>query len=281
MPNTPNPGHAYAVLTAELRTPDRWPVPHGIVTVTDLHGQQIARAEADASGYVVTDPLPVGTYTVIVTAPGHSPTARTAVVARSGATLGVVSLPRVSGVPLPAEGPWVIDPTHSGVEATARHLGLASVKGRFTDFGGRIHIARPIEDSWVYAVIRADSIDTGNKLRDDHLRTADFLDVARHPRIEYRSHRLTATGADLWALDGELTINAITRPVRLDLRYHGSGPDAFGGIRAGFLASTELSREDFAISYHQLVRAGVAAVGPSIRVELNIEAVYGEELPQL
>lgn len=175
----------------------------------------------------------------------------------------------------------MIDPTHSAVEATARHLGLASVKGRFTDFGGRIHIARPIEESWVHAVIRADSIDTGNKLRDDHLRTADFLDVVRHPRIEYRSHRLTATGADLWALHGELTINAITRPVRLDLRYHGSGPDAFGGVRAGFQATTELSREDFAISYHQLVRVGVAAVGATIRVELNIEAVYGEELPQL
>ncbi|SDS96469.1 YceI family protein [Actinopolymorpha singaporensis] len=268
-----------SVLTADLRTPDGWPVPHGVVTVTDLRGQQVARAEADDEGAVVTRPLPTGTYTAIVTAPGHTPAARTVVVGGSGATLGVVTLPRAGGMPLPAEGPWVIDPDHSSVEATARHLGFSSVKGRFTRFGGRMYIARPIEESRVHAVITADSIETGNKMRDDHLRTADFLDVARYPTIEFRSERLSATGENRWTMDGGLTINAINRPVSLDLRYLGAGPDTFGGVRAGFWATTELKRDDFAISYNQLVRAGVAAVGATIRVELNIQAVQGEELP--
>ncbi|WP_020579148.1 YceI family protein [Actinopolymorpha alba] len=268
-------------LTADIRTTDRWPIPHAVVTITDLQGRQVTRAEANGDGHVTTDPLPHGSYTVIITAAGHTPAARAATITPSGAALGVVSLPRVSGTPLPPAGTWVIDPVHSSVEATARHLGIASVKGRFTEFGGRIQIARPIEESSVHATIAAESIETGNKMRDDHLRTPDFLDVVRHPTIEYHGNRLTATGDDAWALSGELTMNGVRRPVRLDLRYSGTGDDQFGGVRAGFHATTELRREDFAISYHQLVRLGVAAVGATIRVELNIEAVRGEELPQL
>ncbi len=273
----PTPGHG---VTARMVTTDGWAVPHAVLTVTDMSGQQVARALTDTDGMAATPSLPAGTYTAIVTAAGYAPIARTAIVtATEPARLGVITLSSLDGPELPPAGPWTIDPAHSTVEATARHLGLSSVKGRFTEFSGSIEIAEPIENSSVHAVIQADSIDTANAMRDEHLRSADFLGVAQHPTIEFHSTRLTRLGTDRWTLDGKLTLNGVTESVPLDLTYLGTGSDPWGGTRAAFRASTELHREQFAITYNQLVRAGIAAIGATVRVELNIQAVQGDSLP--
>lgn len=265
---------------AQIRTSDGWAVPHAVLTVTDFGGRQVARAVADADGEVGTDQLTAGHYTAIITAAGHAPVARTAVVAASGsAALGVVELVRAGGRELPAPGVWTIDPAHSAVQATARHLGLSSVKGRFAEFGGQIRVGNPVEGSSVHAVIQAASIDTGNGMRDEHLRSADFLDVTRHPTIEFRSTGLAPADKDRWRLDGELTLHGYTRPVRLDLDYLGIGPDPWGGVRAAYRASTVLRRQDFAMNYNQVVQAGISAVGTTLRVELDIQAVQGDQLP--
>ncbi|HEX9338343.1 MAG TPA: YceI family protein, partial [Pseudonocardiaceae bacterium] len=212
---------------------------------------------------------------------GFAPMARTAVVTASGsAALGVLALSRIGGdADLPEPGVWTIDPVHSRISVTARHLGIASVRGTFTEFAGRIDVARPVERSTVHAVIQAASIDTGNKLRDDHLRSADFLDVDRHPAIEYRASGVTPLGGERWRMAGELALNGITRSVPLELAYFGVGPDAFGGTRTAFHAVTELRREDFAITYNQIVRAGITLIGATLRVEIDVEAVRGDSLP--
>ncbi|GAA2606238.1 YceI family protein [Actinomadura fulvescens] len=268
-------------LRGSVRTRDGWAVRHAVVTVTDLAGDQIARIEADTDGALAAGPLPGGTYTVIVTAPGYAPGARTLIVPPSGtADLGALVLARSGGAELPPPGPWTIDPAHSSVGAVAQHLGLSSVRGRFGSFEGRIEVAERVEDSRVSARIEAASIDTGNKLRDDHLRSADFLDSARHPLIEYAGTGLTARGPDRWTVHGSLTLNGITRPVDLDLGYLGTGPDAWGGTRAGFRATTELRRADFGIRFNQVLEAGIAAVGATLRVELEIQAVQGDRLPE-
>lgn len=163
--------------------------------------------------------------------------------------------------------------------AVAQHLGISSVHGRFTEFGGRIEVSEDIEKSRVEAVIQAASIDTGNAMRDGHLKSPDFLNVEEFPQLTYRSTHLSTAGADRWTVHGELSMHGVVRDVDLDLTYLGTGPDPWGGVRAAFRAVAELRREDFAMNYNQVVAAGIAAIGTTLRVELDIQAVQGEELP--
>lgn len=270
-------------LTARIRTRDGWAVSHAVVTLTDMTGAQVLRAEADTEGAMRdTTPLAPGAYTVIVTAVGYAPAASSAIVTASGrADAGNVTLARQGGTELPPPGPWTIDPAHSSVGAVAQHLGISSVHGRFTAFRGRIEIA-PDETakSRVEAVIDASSIDTGNAMRDEHLKSPDFLDVVRYPEITYHSTGLTPAGSDRWTVHGELTMHGVVRPVDLNLAYLGTGADPWGGTRAAFHATADLHREDFAMNYNQVVQAGIAAIGTTLKVELDIQAVQGETLPQ-
>ncbi|CAL9492639.1 YceI family protein [Streptomyces sp. enrichment culture] len=271
-------------LTARIRTRDGWAVPHAVVTLTDATGTQVLRATADAGGAVRdATALAPGAYTVIVTAVGYAPAAASALVtARGRAEVGTVTLARQGGAELPPPGPWTVDPAHSSVAAVAQHLGISSVRGRFTDFTAVVEVAPDdIAKSRVEAVIRAASIDTGNGTRDTHLRSADFLDAERHPEITYRSTGLTGTGPDRWTVHGELSLRGVVRPVDLDLTHLGTGADPWGGTRAAFRATAELRREDFAMHYNQVVQAGVAAIGTTLRVELDVQAVRGESLPAL
>ena len=282
---SPSPHHNGAAaatgVTARVRSKDGWAVRNAVLTVTDLAGSQAARADADDDGLVMTGPLAPGTYTAIVMAPGYAPTARTTTVTASGfATLGAVTLDRAAGVDLPAPGRWTIDPAHSTITITARHMGLASVKGVINEFSGTIDIAQPVEWSAVQACMRADSIDTGSKMRDDHLRSSDFLDVSTYPLIKYTGTGVRSQGDGRWTVDGELTLHGITRPVPLDLTYQGTGPDPWGGQRAAFRATAELHRKDFAINWNQSVAAEVVLVGWVLRVVLDIEAVKGD-LPEM
>ncbi|MGW0536965.1 YceI family protein [Streptomyces sp. NPDC003032] len=268
-------------LNARIRTRDGWAVPHAVVTVTDMTGTQVLRAAADGEG-VVRDAsvLAAGPYTVIVTAVGYAPVASTALVTASGrAEVGNVVLARQGGTELPPPGPWTIDPAHSTVGAVAQHLGITSVHGRFLEFGGRVEIAEDVEKSRVEAVIRSASIDTGNSMRDGHLKSPDFLDVDQYPEITYRSSGLTPAGADRWTVSGELGMRGVVRPVDLELSYLGTGADPWGGTRAAFRATAELRREDFAMNYNQVVQAGISAIGTTLRVELDIQAVQGETVP--
>ncbi|HKS45596.1 MAG TPA: YceI family protein [Amycolatopsis sp.] len=270
-------------LRARIGTAEGWAVENAVLTVTDMSGRQVARAVADATGAVATEPLPPGTYTAVVTAAGYTPVAKTAQISSDGGgSLDEVPLaPAAGAIELPPPGPWTIDPVHSTVVATALHLGIASVKARFSEVGGRITIGRPVERSSVHAEIKAASIDTGIKMRDDHLRSPDFLDVETYPTIAFESSGLRRRGADTWTLAGELTLHGERRPVELELTYGGYGSDAWGGVRVAFHAETQLHRKDFAINYNAIARAGVAVVGTTVKIEIDIEAVQGESLPQM
>lgn len=270
-----------AGVRAQVRTRDGWAVKHAVLTVTDMTGTQVLRATADEDG-VVRDaaPLQPGPYTVIVTAVGYAPVASTSIVTASGRMdIGNVTLARQGGAELPPPGPWMIDPMHSSVAAAAQHLGISSVRGRFTEFSGRIDIAEDVEKSRVEAVIKAASIDTGNGMRDGHLRNSDFLDVDTYPELTYRSTGLEAAGPDRWIVHGDLALHGVERPVDLNLSYLGTGPDPWGGTRAAFSATAELHREDFKMNYNQVVAAGIAAIGTTLKVELDIQAVQGDTLP--
>lgn len=270
-------------LRARATTGDGLPVPHAVLTVTDLAGSQLARVEVGTEGTAITSPLPPGAHTAVLTAAGYLPAARMAQVGPdgSGALGDIVLEPEPDAVVLPAEGPWTIDPMHSSVVATARHLGISSIRATFRELGGRIEVRSPVENSSVRAEIKASTIETGIAMRDDHLRSADFLDVEAHPLIEFASTGLRRQGSESWTLIGDLTLHGRRRQVELELRYGGCEQDPWGGQRAAFHAETQLNRDDFAISYNALVRAGVAAVGSTIKVELDIQAVQGEALPEM
>ncbi|SDK78713.1 YceI family protein [Streptomyces indicus] len=267
-------------LTARIRTGDGWAVEHAVVTLTDMRGEQVLRAGADADGVVRTEEaLRPGPYTAIVTAVGYAPHAATALVTASGrAELGTVTLVRQGGAALPPPGRWTIDPAHSTVAAVAQHLGISSVRGRFTDFSGTVQIAPDTVSSTVEATLAAASIDTGNALRDKHLRSADFLDVDSHPSLVYRGTSVRETAPGKWTVHGTLALRGIVREVPLELTYSGTSSDPWGGVRAGFRATATLHREDFAMHYNQIVQAGVAAIGATLQVELDIQLVR-EEVP--
>jgi len=270
-------------LTARIHTTEGWPIPDAVLTVTDLTGRQLARAVADATGVAATELLPPGVCTAIITAPGFQPVAQVARVGGDGSSrLGdVVLAPEAGTVPAPPPGPWTIDPVHSTVIVTARHLGIASIKARFAEVGGRLDIAETLEKSTGYAEIKAASIDTGIGMRDDHLRSAEFLDVEKYPVISFTGSGFRRTGGDTLVMPGELTLHGQVRPIELDVTYGGFGPDPWGGVRAAFHGEIKLHRNDFAIDYNAMVRAGIAAVGTAVKIDLDIELVQGESLPQM
>ncbi|WP_181188384.1 YceI family protein [Actinopolyspora mortivallis] len=253
------------------------PLPDAVLTVTDGSGAQRGRVRADSEGIASAPELPPGRYTAIVTALGHQPTARTAVV-RPGheSELGTVELSPVGGSELPEPGLWRIDPAHSSVRATARHLGITSIHGRFNEFEGHIRVARPVESSEVRVGIVASSVDTGNAQRDEHLRSADFLDVANHPEIVFETAGIRRRQDERWDLDGRLTLCGVTRPVRLETEFTGKGPDPWGGTRASATATTFLRREDFAMTFNQPLSTGIAAIGTTLRVDIDVQAVLAE-----
>jgi polyisoprenoid-binding protein YceI len=267
-------GHeAQAVIRGRVVSTGRWPVEHAILTLIGPGGRQIGRTDADAAGNVVVSGIAPGAYTLSVSAPGYQPLARNVIVGGDGLRLSDIVLGDAAGRPLPEPGVWDIDPVHSSARLRALHLGFANVHGRISDLSGEITINNPIADSTVTATLKAASIDTGNVQRDAHLRSADFLDAEAYPDITFRSSGLVHLHDNQWAIDGDLTIRDISRRVRLDTLYLGTGPDPWGGTRSGFHATTELHRDDFAVNWNQAVRLGIGVVGATVQIELDIEIV--------
>jgi polyisoprenoid-binding protein YceI len=169
-------------------------------------------------------------------------------------------------------GTWKIDPTHSEVSFTVRHMMVSKVRGKFTTWDARIVTAGEPSQSSVTAEIDLSSINTGNDQRDGHLRSSDFFEVETHPTMTYRSTGVASQG-DSWQVDGELSLHGVTRSVPLTLEVNGFTADPYGGMRAGFSATSEISRSDFGIDFNMAMEAGGVVVGDKISIAIEIEAV--------
>lgn len=180
---------------------------------------------------------------------------------------------RTPEVALPQPGTWEIDPAHTSVGFVARHLMVTKVRGAFRSFSGTIEIAERPEDSRADVAIDASSITTYQEMRDNHLRSNDFLDIEHHPRIEFHSTGLEITAENRFALHGELSIRGVTRPVSLDATFEGLTQDPWGNARAAFSATVEINREDFGITWNQVLEGGGVLVGRKVKIELEVEAV--------
>jgi len=176
------------------------------------------------------------------------------------------------GLTIPAAGTFTIDPAHTTVGFSVRHLVVSKVRGRFTEVGGTINVsANPLE-STVEVVIGAASIDTGQADRDNHVRSADFLDLEKYPNVTYRSTGVKSHSGSEFVLSGELTIRDVTRDVDLAVEYGGTVISPFGQEVIAFTATTEIEREEFGITWNQAIEAGGVAVGKKVKIELDIEA---------
>jgi len=262
-------------VAGRLATPDGRPVT-GTLTVLDAAGGQAARAVSGADGHFLLDGLAAGAYTLVVAAAGRQPQAAAVTVADDEITpLGVLELRPQDGPALPSPGSWMIDQQHSSILVTALHLGVSRIHARLPRFTGRIEVADPFEGSSVEVAIDPAAVDSAEPERDAHLRSADFLDVARFPEIRYKSEGLRCVDAERFELDGVLTLKDVSAPVPLHVRYGGTATDLEGCRRAAFSATAEVSRDDFAISWNQAALAGVLAVGRTLHVEIDIQAVRG------
>ena len=170
-------------------------------------------------------------------------------------------------------GTWAIDASHSSVEFVARHLMVTKVRGRFAVSGGTVTIAENPLDSSVEATIDVASVNSGEAGRDAHLLSADFFDVEHYPTITFRSTKVVAAGDGNYELTGELTVKDVTRPVTLDLEYLGTVDSPFGDTRAGFSASTEISRKDWGLNWNMALEAGGVVVGDKIKLNIDAETI--------
>ncbi|WP_329178057.1 MULTISPECIES: YceI family protein [unclassified Streptomyces] len=165
-------------------------------------------------------------------------------------------------------GTWTIDTVHSDVSFYVRHLGVSKVRGSFATFEGSIVTGEDPLESSVNAVIKTASVSTNNETRDGHVRSADFLDVENFPELTFSSTAVRSQSAELFEIDGELTLHGVTKTVTLKLELNGFGKGFDGNAVAGFSAATEISRGDFGVTGG----AAGAAVSDKIKIALEIEA---------
>ena len=169
-------------------------------------------------------------------------------------------------------GTWTVDAGHSNVGFSVRHLMVAKVRGRFADFAGTITVAADPLQSTLQATVQATSIDTRDEGRDGHLRSGDFFSVEEHPTWTLVSTGIRANGAS-YALDTNLTIKGVTKPVSFDLEFDGVATDPWGNVKAGFSAEAEISRKDFGLEWNVALEAGGFVVGDAVKITLDIEAI--------
>ena len=170
---------------------------------------------------------------------------------------------------------WQLDPAHSAAHFSVRHMMISNVRGEFTKLSGKAVIdhAEPTK-STIEVTIEAASVNTREPQRDDHLRSADFLDVAKFPQIIFRSRRIEALGPEHYKVTGNLTIHGVTKEVALDIE--GPTPaikDPYGNVRIGISGSAKINRKDFGLVWNALVEGGGVMVGDEVKMSIEAELI--------
>ena len=174
---------------------------------------------------------------------------------------------------LQATTTYTIDPAHSSVEFSVRHLMLAKVRGAFRGIAGTIVLPGDgFVPTAVSAEIAVDSIDTRDPQRDGHLKSPDFFNAETHPHIRFTSTAITPTGGETFQIAGTLEILGVGLPVTLEAEAFGRSKDPWGNDRIGYEAKTRINRKDYGLSYNQALEAGGVMIGETIDIELQIEA---------
>jgi polyisoprenoid-binding protein YceI len=173
---------------------------------------------------------------------------------------------------------WTIDPDHSNVGFKVRHLMVSNVKGSFDKYTGTIDINdKDITKSKVEVSIDTSSINTNQQKRDEHLRSADFFDVAKFPTMTFVSKKVAKAGKDKLKVTGDLTLHGVTREVVLDVEpLSKESKDLYGNLRRGTTATTKINRKDFGLVWNKVLETGGVAVGDEVSITLEIEMIKAQ-----
>lgn len=169
-------------------------------------------------------------------------------------------------------GTWKIDPSHSEVGFSIRHLMISKVKGNFETFDATFVTSENPLDTTVTASAEVASISTNDENRDQHLRSGDFFEAETYPTLTFVSTGVRANG-DKFAVDGNLTMRGVTKPVTFDFEFGGFGADLYGNYRAGFTAKADVKREDFGLSFNAPLETGGLLLGENVTITLDVEAI--------
>lgn len=172
---------------------------------------------------------------------------------------------------------WSIDTVHTHVGFSVKHMMVTTVRGQFKAYSGEAKLdPQDFSKSTFKGEIDVASIDTGNSQRDDHLRTNDFFDAPNHPKITFASTSFEKKGEGEFVVNGDLTIRGVTKPVALEVEYHGTSKNPYGKTVAGLSARGTINRKDFGVNFNALLETGGVAVAEKVKLELDVELVYEE-----
>jgi polyisoprenoid-binding protein YceI len=172
-----------------------------------------------------------------------------------------------------ATGTWTADPAHSSFGFSVKHLGIATVRGTFGEFEGKIVLDGNIADAKVTGSAKAASIDTSQPDRDTHLRSADFFDAETYPELTFESTSLTEVDEETFEITGDLTMHGVTKPITLKAVLQGTEVDPWGNDRVGFEITGQLERSDWGMKFNQALGSGNLAVSDKVKLTLDISAV--------
>lgn len=173
---------------------------------------------------------------------------------------------------------WSIDSVHSHVGFSVKHMMVSTVRGQFKAYRGTLHLdPKNFTQSKFEGEVDVASIDTGNTDRDNHLRTNDFFDAPNHPKITFKSTRIEPKDAGEYTVHGDLTIRGVTKPVALDVEFHGTSKNPYGKTVSGLSAHGTINRKDFGVNFNAILETGGVAVGEKVKLELELEAVAVED----
>jgi polyisoprenoid-binding protein YceI len=170
---------------------------------------------------------------------------------------------------------WQIDPAHTNVEFSVQHMMISNVKGQFQKTSGTITVnGKDPTSAKIDATIDASSIETRVEQRDMHLKSPEFLDVAKYPTITFKSTKVEAAGSGKWKVTGDLTLHGVTKPVVLEVESSGTPiHDPMGNTRAGASATANIKRSDFGLTYNKVLESGGVMVGDEVAISIDVEAI--------
>jgi polyisoprenoid-binding protein YceI len=169
---------------------------------------------------------------------------------------------------------WKIDHSHSNVTFEVSHMVVSTVTGKFQEFDGTIKADKDdFSDASVSFTIQAASVNTNNEKRDNHLRDADFFEVAIYPTIDFVGKKMAQKSGNKYTLTGDLTMHGVTKEIELDVRYNGQIKDPWGNTRSGFKVSGTLNRTDYGLTWNNTLEAGGLVVGEDVDIQVNLELI--------
>jgi polyisoprenoid-binding protein YceI len=170
-------------------------------------------------------------------------------------------------------GTWTVDPAHSTVGFSVKHLGIATVRGTFDEFEGTLQVGEGDESARAYGTVQGVSVNTNDAGRDEHLRSADFFGVEANPELRFESTEVRHVDDETFEIAGDLTMNGITNPVKLTAVVQGTETDPWGNERVGLEVIGQLNRGDWNMTFNQALGSGNLLVGEKVKLELDISAV--------